>query len=155
MLAATLCADIMRSRGASGHVLSQISVSAAPGMTSKTRMPCARFSARSTPESAPSPALDAEKALIPAKLRSAATDETFTMYSGFAIERTDRDQDEQPGGPSKMCLSCHDGVTAVDAFGGGPESPSCSPVLLSRDSFWPSCLAQLYTTFSAARSPLR
>jgi predicted CXXCH cytochrome family protein len=52
------------------------------------------------------------------------TDETFTMYSGFAIERLDRDQDEQPGGPSKLCLSCHDGATAVDAFGNGPEAPS-------------------------------
>jgi len=52
------------------------------------------------------------------------TKETFTMYTGFILERTDRDQDEQPGGASKLCLSCHDGVTAVDAFGGGPESPS-------------------------------
>ena len=52
------------------------------------------------------------------------TDETFTMYSDFVLERTDRDQDEQPGGASKLCLSCHDGATAVDAFGGGPGSPS-------------------------------
>ena len=52
------------------------------------------------------------------------TNETFTMYSGFVLERLDRDQDEQPGGASKLCLSCHDGATAVDAFGGGPESPS-------------------------------
>ena len=52
------------------------------------------------------------------------TDESFTMYGGFAMDRADRDQDEQPGGPSKLCLSCHDGVTAVDAFGGGPEAPS-------------------------------
>ena len=54
----------------------------------------------------------------------ALSGETFLMYSGFANERMDRDQDEQPGGASKLCLSCHDGVTAVDAFGGGPESPS-------------------------------
>lgn len=52
------------------------------------------------------------------------TNETFTMYSGFVLERLDRDQDGQPGGSSKLCLSCHDGATAVDAFGGGPESPS-------------------------------
>ena len=52
------------------------------------------------------------------------TDETFTMFADFAIERTDRDQDEQPGGPSKLCLSCHDGATAVDSFAGGPDSPS-------------------------------
>ncbi len=54
----------------------------------------------------------------------AISGENFTMYSGFAVERTDRDQDLQPGGPSKLCLSCHDGATAVDAFGGGPDSPS-------------------------------
>ena len=52
------------------------------------------------------------------------TDETFTMYSGYAVARTDRDLDEQPGGPSKLCLSCHDGATAVDAFIGGPQAPS-------------------------------
>lgn len=52
------------------------------------------------------------------------SNETFLMYTGFEAERLDRDQDEQPGGPSKLCLSCHDGVTAVDAFGGGPEAAS-------------------------------
>lgn len=52
------------------------------------------------------------------------TEQNFTMFADFSVERTDRDQDQQPGGPSKLCLSCHDGVTAVDAFGGGPESPS-------------------------------
>ena len=54
----------------------------------------------------------------------AATEQTFTMYTNFADERLDRDQDRQPGGPSKLCLSCHDGATAVDAFGGGPEPAS-------------------------------
>jgi predicted CXXCH cytochrome family protein len=39
----------------------------------------------------------------------AETGETFTMYSSTA---------DQPEGPSKMCLSCHDGVTAVDSYGG-------------------------------------
>ncbi len=52
------------------------------------------------------------------------TTETFVMYAPFFEERTDRDLDEQPGGPSKLCLSCHDGATAVDSYGGGPESPS-------------------------------
>ncbi|MGD2110474.1 MAG: cytochrome c3 family protein [Phycisphaerae bacterium] len=52
------------------------------------------------------------------------TNETFTMYTDFSVERADRDRDEQPAGPSKLCLSCHDGVTAVDAFGGGPDAPS-------------------------------
>jgi len=39
----------------------------------------------------------------------AETAETFTMYSSSA---------GQPEGTSKMCLSCHDGVTAVDNYGG-------------------------------------
>jgi len=39
----------------------------------------------------------------------AETGETFTMYSSSA---------GQPEGPSKMCLSCHDGVTAIDNYGG-------------------------------------
>ncbi len=40
----------------------------------------------------------------------AETGETFVMYSSAALG--------QPEGPSKMCLSCHDGVTAVDNYGG-------------------------------------
>jgi predicted CXXCH cytochrome family protein len=39
----------------------------------------------------------------------AETNETFVMYSSTA---------DQPEGPSKMCLSCHDGVTAIDSYGG-------------------------------------
>jgi predicted CXXCH cytochrome family protein len=39
----------------------------------------------------------------------AETQETFTMYSSTA---------GQPEGPSKLCLSCHDGVTAIDSYGG-------------------------------------
>ncbi|MBI4716975.1 MAG: cytochrome C [Planctomycetes bacterium] len=37
------------------------------------------------------------------------TGETFAMYSSAA---------GQPEGVSKMCLSCHDGVTAIDNYGG-------------------------------------
>jgi predicted CXXCH cytochrome family protein len=39
----------------------------------------------------------------------AETQETFVMYFSSA---------DQPEGPSKMCLSCHDGVTAIDNYGG-------------------------------------
>jgi len=39
----------------------------------------------------------------------AETGETFTMYSSTA---------GQPEGHSKLCLSCHDGVTAIDNYGG-------------------------------------
>ena len=43
----------------------------------------------------------------------AETQETFTMYSSSA---------GQPEGESKMGLSCHDGVTAIDSYGGDTGS---------------------------------
>jgi len=43
------------------------------------------------------------------------TTQTFTMYTPLASGRTITGQ---PDGPSKLCLSCHDGVTAVDNYGG-------------------------------------
>lgn len=39
----------------------------------------------------------------------AETGETFVMYKSTA---------GQPEAPSKLCLSCHDGVTAIDNYGG-------------------------------------
>ena len=49
----------------------------------------------------------------------AITAETFDMYS-FSTVRATRDQDSEVllGSPSKLCLSCHDGVTALDSYGG-------------------------------------
>lgn len=41
------------------------------------------------------------------------TDVTFEMYTTGSGQ-----QGNQPEGPSKMCLSCHDGVTAIDSYGG-------------------------------------
>ena len=41
------------------------------------------------------------------------TDVTFEMYTTGSGQ-----QGDQPEGPSKMCLSCHDGVTAIDSYGG-------------------------------------
>ncbi|MDH5517534.1 MAG: cytochrome c3 family protein [Gammaproteobacteria bacterium] len=46
----------------------------------------------------------------------AVTTETFTMYSGLGT--LDGVIDGQPTGTSKLCLSCHDGATALDSFGG-------------------------------------
>jgi len=46
----------------------------------------------------------------------AVTTETFVMYSGPGT--LDAIQDGQPTGTSKLCLSCHDGATALDSFGG-------------------------------------
>lgn len=43
----------------------------------------------------------------------AETGETFVMYSSTA---------GQPEGHSKLCLSCHDGVTAIDSYGGNTGS---------------------------------
>lgn len=47
------------------------------------------------------------------------TAQTFTMYSSGNLDAT---QDAQPTGTSKLCLSCHDGVTAIDSFGGNVGS---------------------------------
>ncbi len=42
----------------------------------------------------------------------AITDQTFQMYTTAADH-----QGGQPEGVSKLCLSCHDGATAIDSFG--------------------------------------
>ncbi len=49
--------------------------------------------------------------------------ETYTMYNNTWSASIDNDQLTQPGGISKLCLSCHDGSVAIDRFdtytGGG------------------------------------
>jgi predicted CXXCH cytochrome family protein len=42
----------------------------------------------------------------------ALTEQTFEVYTTQAGHRG-----EQPKGVSKLCLSCHDGATAIDSFG--------------------------------------
>ncbi len=42
------------------------------------------------------------------------TTATFTLYSSPTLDATLG----QPGGASKLCLSCHDGTVAIDSFGG-------------------------------------
>jgi predicted CXXCH cytochrome family protein len=42
------------------------------------------------------------------------TTATFTLYSSPTLYATP----VQPMGPSKLCLSCHDGSVAIDSFGG-------------------------------------
>ena len=44
----------------------------------------------------------------------AETNQTFVMYTNIKGETVPG----QPQGPSKLCLSCHDGVTAIDSYGG-------------------------------------
>ncbi len=40
---------------------------------------------------------------------------TYIVYSSSTMDATVG----QPGGASKLCLSCHDGTVAIDSFGGG------------------------------------
>ncbi len=44
------------------------------------------------------------------------TAESFVLYTSATLDSTQG----QPAGPSKLCLSCHDGITAVTAYGGHP-----------------------------------
>ena len=43
------------------------------------------------------------------------TTQTYNMYSSGSLDATSVGQ---PGGVSKLCLSCHDGTVAIDSFGG-------------------------------------
>ncbi len=47
----------------------------------------------------------------------ALTEQTFEMYTTAAGH-----QGGQPEGTSKLCLSCHDGATAIDDFGGNEDT---------------------------------
>lgn len=44
------------------------------------------------------------------------TEAQFTLYSSPSFDAAA--SSGQPGGVSKLCLSCHDGTVAIDAFGG-------------------------------------
>lgn len=48
-----------------------------------------------------------------------STSSVFTLYSSSTFQATDI---AQPGASSKMCLSCHDGVVALDSYGGATGS---------------------------------
>ena len=48
------------------------------------------------------------------------TTATFTVYSSTTLNASMG----QPAGVSKLCLSCHDGSVAIDAFGGATGSTS-------------------------------
>ncbi|MBM4038396.1 MAG: cytochrome c3 family protein [Planctomycetes bacterium] len=51
------------------------------------------------------------------------TSQTFTMYGTTVAGTT---PDATPNAKSKLCLSCHDGVTNLDAFGGAAGSTPIS-----------------------------
>lgn len=44
----------------------------------------------------------------------ALTTQTYTLYSSSTLQSVPT----QPGGNSKLCLSCHDGSVAINSFGG-------------------------------------
>ena len=49
------------------------------------------------------------------------TTAVYTTYTSPTLDAgTPAGSLDQPGGVSKLCLSCHDGTVAVDAFGGTP-----------------------------------
>ena len=52
------------------------------------------------------------------------TTQTFIPYGSATLTATDV---AQPDGISKLCLSCHDGTTAVDAFGGNTGTSTIGP----------------------------
>ena len=56
------------------------------------------------------------------------TTQNFVTYSGYKFSNVGRGGNgsaaPQPDGASKMCLSCHDGVTAINEFGGKYQGPS-------------------------------
>ncbi len=64
------------------------------------------------------------------------TSSTFTMYSNSTIDGT---IDASPNSTSKMCLSCHDGATAIDSYGGNTGT-----ILLNSTNF-PGTRANLGT----------
>ena len=54
------------------------------------------------------------------------TTAVFTTYNSQTMQV----QPDQPRGPSKLCLSCHDGTIAVDSFGG---KTGYTPMLANKD----------------------
>ncbi len=65
------------------------------------------------------------------------TSQSFTMYSN--PNTIDGTIDASPNSTSKMCLSCHDGATAVDSYGGATGT-----ILLNSTNF-PGTRANLGT----------
>jgi predicted CXXCH cytochrome family protein len=60
--------------------------------------------------------------------RTAST-ATYQMYNDTLLGNLlDGQVDDQPTGISKLCLSCHDGTVALDAFGGGPTTSTSGTV---------------------------
>ncbi len=68
-----------------------------------------------------------------------ATGVTFTPYTSTTLNATVG----QPDGISKLCLSCHDGVTALDAYGSTTNFPGEGDSILGTTSPYESSTADL------------
>src|SRR3954471_21539479 len=55
----------------------------------------------------------------------AMTSQTFITYTGYKFDGLN--SITQPDGASKLCLSCHDGVSAVNQFGGKLQGSNPTP----------------------------
>ena len=58
------------------------------------------------------------------------TAQTFTTYSGYKFVNYTGAVAPDPDGASKLCLSCHDGVSAINQFGGKYQGPGGAPLTL-------------------------
>ena len=58
------------------------------------------------------------------------TSSSFTMYNNANVPAANLQAtvDPQPAGPSKACLSCHDGTVAVNQYGGALQGPIPVPI---------------------------
>lgn len=62
----------------------------------------------------------AQATTIPLWNHANSTNASYTLYSSATFNASN--SIAQPAGVSKACLSCHDGSTALDSFGGGTGS---------------------------------
>ena len=102
VLAGTAMAQDMSKVANTPHNMSTLDVWGVTVPQNRVCLPC------HTPHNAKS---DAEVE-NPVLWNHAITEEQFEMYTTAAGH-----QGGQPEGSSKLCLSCHDGATAIDAFG--------------------------------------
>jgi len=61
-----------------------------------------------------------------------STATSYTMYSNSNGTLDTTTIGTQPGGVSKLCLSCHDGTVALDAYVGGPGTSSGTKISTSK-----------------------
>jgi predicted CXXCH cytochrome family protein len=55
------------------------------------------------------------------------TSQIFSTYIGYKFPTRGGLSITQPDGASKLCLSCHDGVSAINQFGGMMQGTSAAP----------------------------